>query len=98
MRTRHDTSRPDPRTAWLCLRQPDDRDVDAIIAVVGDWDVARRLAHVSHPYGLGDARFFLDHVVPAEWFWAITLKGPDMLLGAIGLTPEEGACTAELGY
>ena len=42
--------------------------------------------------------FFLDHVVPAEWVWAITLRGSDTLLGAIGLTPEEGVAAAELGY
>jgi len=90
--------RPDLTTERLSLRRPDDRDVDAIVSIVGDWEVARRLARVPHPYGVGDAQFFLDHVVPAEWVWAITLHGSDTLVGTIGLTPEEGADTAELGY
>ncbi len=92
------SNRPDLATERLSLRRPNDRDVDAIVGVVGDWEVARRLARVPHPYGPTDARFFLDHVVPAEWVWAVTLRGSDTLLGAIGLTPEEGADAAELGY
>lgn len=36
--------------------------------------------------------------MPAEWVWAVTLQGSDTLLGAIGLTPEEGTDAAELGY
>jgi RimJ/RimL family protein N-acetyltransferase len=90
--------RPDLFTERLLLRRPDDRDVDAIVGVVGDWDVARRLARVPHPYGAADALFFIRQIVPAEWTWAITLRGSDELLGAIGLTPEEGGDTAELGY
>ncbi len=91
-------NRPDLATERLFLRRPNDRDVDAIVGVVGNWDVARRLARVPHPYGPADARFFLDHVVPAEWVWAVTLRGSDTLLGAIGLTPEENTDAAELGY
>lgn len=91
-------NRPDLVTGRLLLRRPDDRDVDAIIGIVGDWDVARRLARIPHPYGPADARFFLEHIVPAEWVWAMTLQGSGTLLGAIGLTQDEGADTAELGY
>lgn len=91
-------NRPDLATKRLLLRRPDDRDVDVIVSVVGDWEVARRLARVPHPYNQSDARFFLDHVVPAEWVWAVTLSGADKLLGTIGLTPEQGTDAAELGY
>jgi RimJ/RimL family protein N-acetyltransferase len=90
--------RPKLVTERLSLRPPEDGDVDAIVSIVGDWNVARRLARVPHPYGPADARFFLEQVVPAEWVWAVTLGGSDRLVGAIGLTPEESADTAELGY
>lgn len=70
--------------------------MEGIVSIVGDWEVARRLARVPHPYGPDDARFFLDQVVPAEWVWAITLRGENRLIGAVGLTPEKD--TAELGY
>jgi RimJ/RimL family protein N-acetyltransferase len=68
------------------------------VRIVGDWEIARRLARVPHPYSSADALFFLEQIVPAEWVWAITLRGSDELSGAIGLTPEDGALTAELGY
>lgn len=92
------SERPELVTERLSLRRPDDRDVDHIVGIVGDWEVARRLARVPHPYGPADARFFLEQVVPAEWVWAITLLDSDELIGAIGLTPEAAAETAELGY
>ncbi|KEO90446.1 hypothetical protein EH31_10180 [Erythrobacter longus] len=90
--------RPQLTTENLLLRRPNEDDIGAIIDAVGDWEVACRLARVPHPYGEEDARFFLEHVVPSEWTWAITLKGSDQLIGAVGLTPEETADTAELGY
>ena len=92
------SERPELVTERLSLRRPNDGDVDAIVSIVGDRDFARRLARIPHPYGAADARFFLEQVVPAEWVWAITLRGSDQLVGAIGLTPEKGVETAELGY
>ncbi|WP_267381553.1 MULTISPECIES: GNAT family N-acetyltransferase [unclassified Sphingomonas] len=92
------SERPDLTTERLALRHPNNGDVDAIVSIVGDWEVARRLGRVPHPYGPADARFFLEHVVPTGWVWAVTLLGSDALVGTIGLTPEEGADTAELGY
>jgi RimJ/RimL family protein N-acetyltransferase len=92
------SERPELVTERLILRRPNDGDVDAIVSIVGNWEVARRLARIPHPYGPADARFFLERVVPAEWVWAVTLQGSDEMVGAIGLTPEEGMDTAELGY
>jgi RimJ/RimL family protein N-acetyltransferase len=43
-------------TARLHLRRPVEQDADAIIAIVGDWEVARRLARVPHPYTHADVR------------------------------------------
>jgi hypothetical protein len=34
------SNRPDLFTERLSLRRPNDRDVDAIVRVVGDWEVA----------------------------------------------------------
>ena len=88
--------RPEIATDRLLLRRPADGDVAALVDIVGDWEVARRLTRVPHPYGPVDAMFFLEQIVPNEWVWAITAQGSDRLIGAIGLTPEEGG--AELGY
>ncbi len=89
---------PDLATDRLRLRRPEPRDVAAIARICGEWEVARWLARVPHPYGEGDARFFIDHVVPAEWVWAITLAGDDTLVGTVGLMPHPDRPSAELGY
>ena len=90
--------RPPLSTERLLLRRPVGLDATAIVDAVGDWEVARRLSRVPHPYGRADAMFFLEHIVPNEWVWALTIKGCDELVGVVGLTPEEGMRTAELGY
>ena len=51
-------NRPDLTTERLSLRRPNDRDVDAIVGVVGDWEVARRLARVSASIWPGRCPFF----------------------------------------
>ena len=72
-------SRPDLATARLSLRRPAERDGAAIISIVGDWDVARRLARVPHPYGPDDARFFLDRGVGTA---VLTMGGEGCLIVA----------------
>lgn len=89
---------PRIHTKRLFLRPPGAADAERIASIVGDWNVARYLARVPYPYGLADARYFLDHVAPGEWVWAITLGDKDKLIGVIGLTSEENGPSAELGY
>jgi RimJ/RimL family protein N-acetyltransferase len=85
-------------TRRLILRRPEAGDIASIIAIAGDWEVARRLARVPHPYGESDALFFLDKVVPNEWVWAITLRASGDLVGMVGLTSHADPEAAELGY
>lgn len=88
---------PDPiETERLTLRCPVLSDIDAIVGIAGDWEVARRLARMPHPYTTDDARFFLAEIVPAEPTWAITLRATGAVIGMVGLMPRPG--TAELGY
>ena len=92
------SERPNLATERLFLRRPNDDDIDAIVSIVGDWEIAHRLARVPHPYGIADAAFFLERVVPCEWVWAVTFRGSDELVGAVGLTPVSDANSADLGY
>jgi RimJ/RimL family protein N-acetyltransferase len=85
-------------TARLHLRQPAKQDADAIIAIASDWEVARRLARLPHPYTDADVRFFFDHVVPNEPTWAILWRQTGHLIGMIGLSPAPDGRSAELGY
>jgi RimJ/RimL family protein N-acetyltransferase len=85
-------------TARLHLRRPVEQDADAIISIVGDWEVARRLARVPHPYTDADVRFFFTHVVPNEPTWAILWRQTGRLIGMTSLVPAADGRSAELGY
>ena len=50
---------PAIQTARLVLRAPAADDIDAIVAGIGDFDVARMLAEVPHPYSRADAERFI---------------------------------------
>jgi RimJ/RimL family protein N-acetyltransferase len=85
-------------TARLHLRRPVEPDADAIICIAGDWEVARRLARMPHPYTPADVRFFFDQVVPNEPTWAILWRPTGRLIGVMGLAPTPDGRSAELGY
>jgi RimJ/RimL family protein N-acetyltransferase len=85
-------------TERLHLRPPVAQDAVAIISIAGDWEVARRLARVPHPYTEADLRFFLGHVVPNEPTWAIVWRPTSRLIGMVGLVPAADGRSAELGY
>jgi len=85
-------------TQRLHLRCPVNADASAIIAIAGDWEVARRLARMPHPYTADDFRFFMERIVPTELTWAIIARRIDVLLGVIGLVPHAESKSAELGY
>lgn len=85
-------------TARLALRQPTETDAAAIVAIAGDWEIARRLSRVPHPYTDADLRFFFDHVVPNEPTWAIVWRQSDRVIGMVGLSPAPDGASAELGY
>jgi RimJ/RimL family protein N-acetyltransferase len=87
-----------PQTARLCLRAPVEQDSEAIAAIAGDWEIARRLARVPHPYTAADLRFFFDQVVRTEPTWAIIWRQTDKLIGMVGLSPASDDRSAELGY
>ena len=70
----------------LVLRAPRKEDAGAIAALANDWEVARRLTRLPHPYTLEDAVFFLEEIVPKELVWII--ESPAELLGVAGLTPD----------
>ena len=85
-------------TERLYLRPPVGADAEAVIAICGDWEVARRLSRVPHPYGYSDFRFFLEQVVVKKPTWAIVLRATNALVGVVGLAPHQDGESAELGY
>jgi RimJ/RimL family protein N-acetyltransferase len=85
-------------TRRLQLRCPVEADASAIVAIAGDWEVARRLGRVPHPYSHTEFRTFIDRVVPIEPTWAMVERQSGALVGMISLVPDAERRSAELGY
>ncbi|BAE49313.1 bifunctional GNAT family N-acetyltransferase/(deoxy)nucleoside triphosphate pyrophosphohydrolase [Paramagnetospirillum magneticum] len=89
-------------TARLRLRPVSDKDLDALVALLGDWDVVRLTAAIPHPYAVDDAKAF----VAAQEVRRIEHKGvalalerttDGVLVGVMGFGLERDG-TPELGY
>lgn len=80
------------KTERLTLRPQDERDIDANIAGLNDFEVARYLTVVPHPYTLDDARDWIGRQRPIEIghaVFAIDLPGHGMI-GAVTLLDQLG--------
>ena len=88
-------------TDRLLLRPPEFRDVPEIATWIGDWDVAKNLASVPHPYSEDDAREFITRAVEKRalgegFYFAVTRKEDGVFMGCCGLQLKDGRF--ELGY
>ena len=92
-------------TARLRLRPFRDDDLGALVALIGDWDVARWLSLVPHPYGEADGQKWIaivrqDHATGRPRRFAVAAKDDDRLVGGVGFDGDPGGQTDEtaLGY
>lgn len=88
-------------TEQLGLRFHRMDDLDRLVALIGNIEVARYLARVPHPYSRSDGESFLAATMngvtdEGELVYAITLKDKGGIIGATGLMMDRGE--AELGY
>ena len=94
---------PELNTDRLVLRESTPPDVSAVQRLVGEWEVARTLAVVPHPYEDGMAEEWIASLRPAyeagkTLTWAVVLREEGELVGAITLHPNARDDNAELGY
>ena len=82
-------------SARLVLRKPGPSDSDALIRQLGDWDVARWLSRVPHPYTQKDVDDWQTGGLQGELDFCIYLDAD--LIGGVGLTAEDDG-HHELGY
>lgn len=89
-------------TARLILRCPTEGDIDRIVTICQDADIAS-FTTVPNPYRRENATEFVSGVIPTGWStgsalaWGIYLKDAPQLLGVVSLSNvQDGA--AELGY
>jgi RimJ/RimL family protein N-acetyltransferase len=84
------------------LRVPAPFDVPEIVDLIGDYDVAKNLSRVPHPYSEADARSWIDRMAEArlngdEFVFAVTRKEDGAYLGSCGLHKRDGEAF-EFGY
>ena len=88
------------QTERLRLRAPNEGDAADLTRLLDDWNVAKWLARVPHPYQLADAYAFIEYSRAKESSEYdrnfIVVLGSE-LIGGVGLTGETAA-VLELGY
>lgn len=88
-------------TERLLLRPPERRDLSTLASLIGDYDVAKNLGTVPHPYAEHDAVEWFSHLEErrdageAHQF-GVTRKSDGAYMGGCGLHLKDGAY--ELGY
>jgi [ribosomal protein S5]-alanine N-acetyltransferase len=80
-------------TTRLRLRALERRDLPRYAELIGDWDVAKWLSRVPHPYTLKDAEWWLEQMAPGYLsgqpeLFVIADKEEDAVMGAVGLHPR----------
>jgi [ribosomal protein S5]-alanine N-acetyltransferase len=94
---------PELRTARLILREFSLEDAPEVQRLVGEWEVARPLLIVPHPYEDGMAQEWIATHRPAyeageRVTWAVALREEGALVGSITLHLHPLHDNAELGY
>jgi len=84
------------RTARLTMQQPALADLDAMVALLANWNVTRWTASVPYPYAREDGIAFIETIAtsPEQRPYAVHADGA--LIGTVGLIFVRA--TPELGY
>ena len=92
-------------TARLRMRAHRDDDLADLVALAGNWEIARWVATIPHPYTEVDGREWIarvqeNHATGTPRRFAIALKETDRLIGGVGLdgTTGDGSDEPALGY
>lgn len=85
------------RTARLVLATPTLAHVPAIAALANNANVHKWMARLPFPYGLGDAEFFINQIVPSAEEYCLSITNDGEYIGVVGLHLLESRAP-ELGY
>jgi ribosomal-protein-alanine N-acetyltransferase len=94
---------PTLHTPRLLLRAFALPDVPHLVALAGDYEVARNTLNIPHPYHEEDARRWVqvtqENVAQQTGYaFAVELKATGDFIGGIGLTVDQRFARAEAGY
>lgn len=86
------------QTPRLHLRPFQRSDMEPMLPLIGDFDIANNTSRIPHPYTMADAEAFLTMLErdPEKPILAVTLD--NAVIGAVGLELEPLHDRAELGY
>jgi len=73
-------------------------DIDIIVELANNYEIAKNLGRLPFPYKQSDAEFFLANIVTSEITWKVVLKGTQDMIGIIGLRPLVDDEIYELGF
>ena len=92
-------------TGRLRLRNYREDDLSDLVRLVGNWEVARWVSSVPHPYSEARGREWIasvraEHAAGLPRRFAIALNDTDCLIGGVGLldNPERQSREPALGY
>ncbi len=92
-------------TERLRIRSLRDDDISDLVALIGNYEIARWVSSVPHPYTEADGREWIarvqqDHATGHPRRFAIALKETDRLIGGVGIDGSTGDGSEEpaLGY
>jgi RimJ/RimL family protein N-acetyltransferase len=92
-------------TERLRIRAHRDDDLADLVALAGNWEVARWVGTIPHPYSEADGREWIarvqeNHATGRPRRFAVALKKTDRLIGGVGLdgTTGDGSDEPALGY
>jgi len=91
---------PTLTTARLTLRPVAADDGERMASLLNDYDIARMVSRIPHPYTRGDAEDYLAHVASTDLAREVLFvleTRDDGLCGVVGLDPSHDNAT-ELGY
>jgi len=94
---------PQLTTPRLLLRAFTEADIPGLMALAGNYEVARHTLNIPHPYTEADARHWLHltqqgHAQGTAHAFALELRATGEFIGGIGLTREPRFDRAEAGY
>jgi RimJ/RimL family protein N-acetyltransferase len=87
-------------TERLLLRPPERRDISALVPLIGDYDVAKNLSTVPHPYAESDAIEWISHLDERRergdaFQFGVTRKNDGAYMGGCGLHLKDGEYATE---
>tara|TARA_B100000579_G_scaffold400695_1_gene382582 strand:+ start:4188 stop:4694 length:507 start_codon:yes stop_codon:yes gene_type:complete len=83
-------------TLNLVIKKPSNKDINALVSELNNWNISKWLVEVPFPYSINDANYWIKKTKEDEFSFNIYLR--NKLIGGIGITNKFGNNKWELGY